>query len=78
MNCNFLLTCLDVAVSNGCPWIQMLLGTLQMADMWASRVTVITNVSHFVSILMRLIKDNGNGQKQYGKSKLRSDFKIGT
>jgi len=56
----------------------MLLGTLQMADMWASRVTVITNVSHFVSILMRLIKDNGNGQKQYGKSKLRSDFKIGT
>jgi hypothetical protein len=48
-----------------------------MADMWASCVTVITNVSHFVSILMHLIKDAGDGQKQYGKSNLRSDFKIG-
>ena len=47
-----------------------------MADMWVSCVTVTTNVSHFVSILMQLIKDVGDGQKQYGKSNLRFDFKI--
>jgi len=43
--------------------------------MWASCITVATNVFHFVSIL---IKDIGDGQKQYGKSNLHSDFKIGT
>jgi hypothetical protein len=56
----------------------MQLGALQTADTWDSCVTVITNISHFVSILMQLIKDVGDGQKQYGKSNLRSDFKIGT
>jgi len=41
----------------------MQLGALQMADIWASYVTVITNLSHFVSILMQLIKDVGDGHK---------------
>jgi hypothetical protein len=40
----------------------MQLRALQMADMWASYVTVITNLSHFVSILMQLIKDVGDGR----------------
>ena len=49
----------------------MQLGALQMADIWGSCVTVITTMSHFVSILMQLIKDVGDGQKQHGKSNLR-------
>jgi hypothetical protein len=36
----------------------------------ASRVTIITNLSHFVSTLMQHNKDVGDGQKQYGKSNL--------